>query len=465
MIRSIGPKGEHDMTVVDVHCHTFNADDLPVKGFVKRVVGNRRALVRAIGWSLDKVVQDMSSGAEENEELDRLLMSGPGSFEADEEPVMTQVEVEADMMLEELEREDPALAEEAGQEAARDPGSHTDEGGEPGEEGILDTLGDLRRYMKWAALFGKDRLALTRALIDLYQEVDLFTPMLVDFQGLEDTPKTTVLEQLELQEKISRLGVLGHLDAQVLPFVGFDPRRLGALPVVREAVRSYGCVGVKMYPPMGFLPFGNRDHPPYRMSHEDALGVDAALAEMYDWCSAEQVPITAHSNASNYADDSFRDHSQPANWQRVLERWPDLHLNLGHFGWGSRDRGWPDSISELMATFAGLYADIGNHELADLEETTTELARLFDGASTGTVRERFMFGTDWFMVASHRDFEEFLHRVRSAFAARFSDDVDRFMGGAALSFLGFDDPDNANNQRMRERYQILGVERPEWLAA
>lgn len=448
------------MTIVDIHCHTFNGDDLPVHGFVRAVAGQRSQLAKALAWSLDKVTQGMASGAEENAQLDRLLAAGPGGGqEGAEEPALSQADEDADELLDELNREDPLLADAAGNEAALDHGSASVGG--PGDEGFRDVYDDLRRYLKWAALFGKNRLALTRAMISAYGEVDLFTPMLVDFQGLRDRPKTGVLEQLELQEKISRLGILGHLDAQVLPFVGFDPRRAGGVALVQEAVRNYGCVGVKLYPPMGFLPWRNRDSQLPGMSRDDALVVDAALAELYGWCADNDLPITAHSNPTQFANENYRNFSNPDHWEVVLKEWPDLHLNLGHFGWSGFEHRWPQRTAALTAEYPGLYADIGNHDLADLTDTISKLQEIF--AASAMMRDRFMFGSDWYMVASHRDFEQFLVQVRDAYAGEFPEQLDRFMGGAALSFLGFDDPENANNQRTRARYQHHKIEPPAWL--
>ena len=220
---------------------------------------------------------------------------------------------------------------------------------------------------------------------------------------------------------------------------------------------------MKLYPPMGFRPFGNRDDIPHRMSIDDALGVDAALADLYSWCSDQQVPITAHSNPSNYAHKTFRSFSQPAGWESVLRRWPDLHLNLGHFGWGGRAEGVARQIAEMAATHKGLYADMGNHDLQSLDATMDQLQELFEGAATSTIRERFMFGTDWFMLANHPNFEEFYTQVRSAYDARFSVTTDRFMGGAALRFLGLDDAKNLNNIRVRERCAAISVAAPAWL--
>ena len=450
------------MTVVDIHCHTFNADDLPVKGFVKAVGGTRHWLARALASSLATVTQGMSSGAEEIRKLDRLIERGPAleSLEDLEPSALDQADLQADALLAQLQAENPVLADNAAREAATDPGSTADEG--PGLESLRDRAEELRRYLKWVALFGQDRLALTRALMELYPQVDLFTPLLVDFQGLEDQPKTTVLEQLELQERLSRLSMLGHFRAKVHPFVGFDPRRFGAVPLAQRAIAEFGCVGVKMYPPVGFLPIGNLDDRPEGMSEEEALGVEAALENLYAWCEDEQVPITAHSNPTNYARTSFRSNSSPQRWERVLQRWPDLHLSLGHFGWAESD--WPDRIAALMGAYPHLYADIGNHELDDLPATIDRLQGLFGQPETATARERFMFGTDWFMVASHHRYPQFLTEIRDHYAARFPNDLDAFMGQTALRFLGFDDPTNANTARVRARYAQYDVDPPDWLA-
>lgn len=455
------------MTIVDIHCHTFNADDLPVRGFVRRVAEDRTSLAKVLAWTLDKVTQGMASGAEEVAELDRLIEAGPGAFEVDEEPLMLQLDAESMEVLAELEAEHPVVVEEARSEVASDPaapgGPDSAVEGEviEGEEGLLDGVGDLRRYVRWAGLFGKNRLALTRALIAVYPEVDLFTPMLVDLLGLEDQAVTSVIQQLELQEKISRLGILGHFDAQVLPFVGCDPRRSDMVDLAQQAVEKFGCVGVKLYPLMGFLPFGNSDALPFRMTAEVAKLVDERLAKLFDWCAKDQVPITAHCNPTNYAHSSYKTYSSPANWDAVLSHWPSLHLNLGHFGWG--DSGWPDAICKLMAAHPGLYVDIGNHELNDLAGTMNKIAQLYAGDQTKALHGRFMFGTDWFMIASHRDFEQFLKLVRAAFNSQFPKDAASFMGEAALSFLGFDDPQNHNNQRTRARYEKYGVDPPAWL--
>ena len=445
------------MTVVDIHCHTFNADDLPVKGFVKRVVGSRLSLAAAVSWAVDAVVQQLANGADELEDLQRRLAGGPSRNERAEMTTMDIVDLEADELLARLEAEDPTLAAAAAAEARIDAAESDD----VPEEGVIDSARALRRFLKFAALFGKTRWQLTTALVDLYPGIDLFTPLLVDFQRLEDAPKTTMLEQFRLQEMISRLSLLGHMDAVVLPFVGFDPRRVGALALVREAITEYGCVGVKMYPPMGFRPWGNRDVPPHGMTIDDAIGVDDALSSLYEWCSEHHVPITAHGNPSNYAHASYRDFSHPRHWGRVLRKWPDLHLNLGHFGWGGLADGWPQEIAALTAERRGLYADIGNHSLQHLDGTIGELDAIF-GAHPEMGR-RFMFGTDWFMLAAHPDFEEFHTQVTDRFGKAFPDLLERFVGEAALEFLGFSEPTNRNAARVRERIRALGVDQPEWL--
>lgn len=459
-----------DIAVVDVHCHTFNASDVPVRGFIERVVGQRSALLAALAPAVDRAFQGAASGAEEIEELDRLLASEPGATREGVQagvPLRPQIRAEAADLVRELE---PDLARRADEEAAEDrrrprPTVIDEPGGDDGPE-MDDAPGlvDLQRYLEWVLLFGQRRLELTIALTEVYGGVALFTPLLVDFRGLGDAPRTSVEEQLQMQERISRLSLLGRLgSATILPFVGFDPRAPEALGVVQRAVHSLGCFGVKLYPPMGFLPIGNADRPPLGMSPEEAARVEETLGAFFDWCTSDDVPVTAHGNPSIAADETFLDFSAPQHWEQVLLRWPDLRLNLAHFGWSAWDVGWPQQISSLTARFPNLYADLGDQEPKDLAETVERLDVLYSDPETATVRDRVMYGSDWYMAARHAGFEGLLDLTREAYAARFGDLESRFLGGAALSFLGFDDAANHNRQRLVNRCAALGVEPPVWL--
>jgi predicted TIM-barrel fold metal-dependent hydrolase len=266
----------------------------------------------------------------------------------------------------------------------------------------------------------------------------------------------------------------GHM--QVHPFVGFDPlaelraRRAGdietPLGLVRDAVDRYGFVGVKVYPPMGWRPRGNRARP--GLSAPDAGHLDDIVDEFAGWCAANDVPVTAHGADTVHAAPGYAGFGSPSDWRAVLSRNPGLRLNLGHFG-GEADSGWPREIALATAEFPGLYADVGNHGLhhsAHADAYFTMLADLFADAATAQLSARLMYGSDWYMVAVQPEHQEFLSEYRRRYQDRFgADHTARFLAGNALAFLGFDDPGNANNRRLRERYRRFGRgDLPEWLA-
>ena len=459
------------MAIVDIHCHTFNGDDLPVKGFIKRVGGTKTSLVHLIDDLVDDKVQGHAPGlAKELEEVQKRLdpeLEGLEVMETEQ-----SLDEEAEAVFAEISAANVELVQAAQDELSAESTAPTEEG----LEGILDTFGDVKRWVKWALLFAKSRVKLTEILADTYGEVNLFTPMLVDLEpGLNDPAETSVHEQLQMQAEISKVSMLGKLrgspDARVHPFVGFDPRRAGAVEIVRDAVTDFGCVGVKMYPPMGFRPLGNLDHPlPEGMSAAEAEAVDATLRELYAFCVADEVPVTAHGNPTNFAAKAFDEFSSPDNWRSVLDEFPDLHLNLGHFGGsGEGDHAdWPAKIAALAGSFPHLYADIGNHDLDGLADYMSMLRGLFTAPATATMQSRLMFGTDWYMVANHRDFKEFLVEFRSEYGKAFPENQfpgarDDFMGGNALRFLGFDDSHSKNTQRVVKRYRDLNAAIPGWL--
>jgi predicted TIM-barrel fold metal-dependent hydrolase len=387
-----------------------------------------------------------------------------------------------DAELLDLQARSPALALRAAQDlAAEDARTATGE-----EEGPIDLVRALRRGVKWAKLFTKSRLDLTGVLTSSYPDVDLFCPMLVDLgAALGDSAKTTIRQQVILQEKISRLSMLGLLpwptSARVHPFVGFDPRhevrsrRAGdietPLDVAKDAVHRFGFVGVKVYPPMGFRPINNVAVGD--VTAGEAAELDGVLGDLYSWCETEQVPITAHCNDSNYASEASEKAgvAGPDGWIEVLGKYPELHLNLGHFGGANpaeQPTGWIYRIAEAATPANFLFADTGNHKIYDQAVAQPYLNRLqeiFGSTKSKTMQQRLMYGSDWFMLAVYPEWEQFLSTYRDLYRAKFDEaETDAFLGGNALRFLGFGDPANKNNRRLWQRYQKYAPNQlPDWL--
>jgi len=95
-----------------------------------------------------------------------------------------------------------------------------------------------------------------------------------------------------------------------------------------------------------------------------------------------------------------------------------------------------------------------------------QLDEMFAAAETAAVQERIMFGSDWFMEALHPQADQFLTQYEAFFGDWGSKDVEGFLGRRALEFLGFDDSQNQNAQRLRQRYEQYAPDNiPTWLAA
>jgi predicted TIM-barrel fold metal-dependent hydrolase len=232
----------------------------------------------------------------------------------------------------------------------------------------------------------------------------------------------------------------------------------------------YGFVGVKVYPQMGWRPSGNQ--PRIGLSDSDAAELDRVVDDLFTWCEAEHVPITAHCADSNYADPLFVGFGGPDDWIPVLRRYPALHINLGHFGGDVKDGatdGWPWKIARAAGESPGLFADVGNRRVDDDAVAAAYfdmLAHMWVTPATAAMADRLMYGSDWYMLAINPEHNQFLARYRDLYTDRFG--VERaagFLGGNALSFLGFNNASNRNAQRLFARYQRFAPDHvPAWLA-
>ncbi|MGI8519962.1 MAG: amidohydrolase family protein [Actinomycetota bacterium] len=473
-------------TVVDVHCHTFNGDDLPVQGFVQRVLLDDVATLRLVSWALDRIGQHGTPGYEEERgSLDRLLSQQTRIAAPRTLLVQPTFEHDVENYFGVAQRERPDLVTAAeGEMTGNSVSPALIEGLSP-----AGALKNARRAIAWAVLLCQSRLEISQRLVHTYPEVQLFVPMTVDMAiGLKDHPEVSPCQQIELQEKISRLSMLGLLrensQAKLHPFIGFDPRSeyrsravgdiVSSLDVVKSAIMDFGFVGIKLYPPMGFRPIDNV--PTCDMDEQQARGVDEILRELYTWCADEDVPITAHCNSSNEARHDYQWNSSPQLWEKVLDRHGELRLNLGHFG-GFRSEVksdkpetlWPREIAELATRFPNVYADTGHHRIDDAASTESYFRMLSDlfggnGPQVAPIKGRVMYGSDWLMLALVPDASLYLHRYRDTFEQYFGEkSIARFMGGAALEFLGLTDDGNKNRQRLTARYRRYQVQPPDWL--
>jgi hypothetical protein len=118
------------------------------------------------------------------------------------------------------------------------------------------------------------RIVLAQLYLDTFcpsagRNVDLIFAAMVDYDWWlteGDAPLTQIKEQVKLMEQFSILsGGRIHGFAPFCPLrevahrAGHGGEELGwsSLAFVQDAVLNHGCVGVKLYPPMGFAPYGN----------------------------------------------------------------------------------------------------------------------------------------------------------------------------------------------------------------
>ena len=514
--------------VIDAHCHVFNASDLPVGGFVQRVVlgdpehqvvlgPDPRASRAALPYLAALLIQLLSGPAPTAESelaaIERGGMPAPRSIAG--RPTETDVE-----------RLRSALEAVFDPSAARGASDRAPDGGDLSEEGrvifarivadetgidpaaterrrgaartdaiargLLVGDGVISRHVQWARLLTRPRREIIASAVELYgggAGVTLFTPSLVDYtQWLEDEPRSDIEDQIRVMERIQRL----PMGAAVHCFAPYDPwrqivdeeagRSPSALELVAWAVREMGFVGVKLYPPMGFLPTGNaeaRQNYPARAVaiREFPRKLDAALDRLYGWAAEESVAIMAHTANSNGAAEGYSVRAHPDGWRPVLARYPGLRLNLAHFG-GFDERGpddslegtWEVAVGRLISEGRGeVYADVSYLSEVFAESSQDERQRMIAPALKDFVQEydpdlnHLMYGSDWIMLGREAGHGAYLHRVTALFedVVREGAELRRFLGGNAARFLGLR-PGDAGRARLEAYYAKHHLD-PSWL--
>ncbi|MER7555875.1 amidohydrolase family protein [Nocardioides sp. NPDC126508] len=577
--------------VVDCHSHIFNAEDIPIDGFLKRRMPVPSLLTGVFSGPLDRLASWRAPGEEEAARLLVLIRNALDGLEA--APEATRPEIVSDAELDTRlvqylsvartvpDEGRPVVPEAAGAPedmiekliagAAPEQLAELDEwlGEEPAEEG-LEGLVDLRR--KAAALregarrlrdaltlITQPRHVVAARLAETYDEARLFVPALVDFdRTARDEPSTPVAQQIAIHSLVAKLSVVGGIpgarDVRIHPFAAFCPYRevetselagwdvgsgepcpyvpygdpvakdpldrfmpgmrfdpgrarplrkptgpwasarldlrgvTRSLDLVRHAIELGGFLGVKLYPPSGFLPIGNV----FRFGERVGAPLDAALRALYRYCEDMEVPILTHASHSNGFQDGYDDLASPAGWAQVLREYAGLRLCFGHFGhlYGvaagepvPRADSWPMRYLALMDEHEHVYADVGCSRYA----FDAAYRRRFDaflgailGSSAGAGagvdeveakrRRRLMFGSDYWMNTLDGKPAEALNEFSRGIERQFgAETVEQFRGGNALRWLGLTDekdqidPESRSHRRLVDFYGEQPL--PDWLRA
>lgn len=482
---------------IDVHCHVFNARDLPIASFVLDVVLEGQpvgglpliplvTLVSLImnrsAWSPQRELRDLDSGRTPADgdsiqaDVERAaadlvtntreaaafrqqaveLLSGDGErLAARAAPGGGDFE-----LLERLADRDPGRAARslALSSRGRMAALPTD-----AARGVTAVEDEVTGVFRLAQLVTRPRTELVRRLITLPArnggDVALLVPALIDYGKWLNEESSPLRDQIDVMSAIARRPG----PYAVHPYVPFCPWRQmvdpGLLAMVKDAVEQRGFIGVKLYPVMGFLPYGNAEADPaayparLRQTGPDwATRLDQGLAALYDWCVAEDVPVMAHCSYSQFPNPAAGQRGSPDAWRPVLERWPGLRLNLGHFGgfWnlaGGEPNGWTTTIVAMMKTYPTLYADLSDYD-AVVERTAEQKAMneaVLSALNTvldsqgGPARSRLMYGTDWVMLSRAPGAEGYYEGMRTGLTGRLAMDAVQtagFMGMNAARFLG-----------------------------
>lgn len=244
-------------------------------------------------------------------------------------------------------------------------------------------------------------------------------------QGIEQT----IDSERNFQEQIGMiLDCKKSLKNKVLPFFVIDPRRKGIFDMfLRHVVEEKNFKGVKIYCPNGYTP-----------TDPMLFGIQEGDECVYSICERLGIPIIAHCSRGGFATyqkairvsghimdkdlqnilpvhdfvlefDHDLDHrnsmvyevcarlNHPRLWELVLERYPNLKLDLAH--WGGESAEWRGMITEMLRKYPNLYTDLACTEEKYFLEQVKELT----DTSKEFLHEKVLYGSDYHILMLFSD--------------------------------------------------------------
>jgi len=245
----------------------------------------------------------------------------------------------------------------------------------------------------------------------------------------------------------------------VYPFIAIDPRREGIIDkFINQIYAENIFCGVKLYTPNGYSP------------------ADTDLMKpggLYDFCVQHNVPITAHHSFSGFAtplssveiDGLIYDKgvqevhgyvslskvfsaswvqeratrfNHPDIWEKVMEKYPTLKLNLAHFAYGNAE--WQKKIYRMISNpkYVNMHTDLSCWcNLKDQDNDEIGLQSFYDlyyKNASEYVKGKILYGSDFYLDLIYTDsLSSYLSNFNEVFPA---DEFKRIAFTNAKRFLG-----------------------------
>lgn len=289
---------------------------------------------------------------------------------------------------------------------------------------ILDPLtnAQLNRYIKFIDIskLGKQQKIFENIMFQ-YPKGTEFIVLSIDMSAMgAGKIRNGYLSQLKELSEVAK-------QYKIYPFVHIDPNNNSYLFNYNYAIHELGFMGVKLYPPAScHLPNDNK------------------LKQIYDLCEIDNIPIISHCSyqSPNHYRGSIKEiknkldkaciayydkmsktelcglFTQPQNYISVLKNYPNTNICLAH--WGSEKaweqyinnptdkENWFYLIKEMLYQYDNLYTDI-SFTLSNPEYMSVLKVLL---SQDKKIRERVMFGSDYYMVETKCSEKQFIFDLR-----------------------------------------------------
>jgi predicted TIM-barrel fold metal-dependent hydrolase len=465
---------------IDVHAHFFNASDVPVRGFVAECIGHSQKpplqqLIELLAPLLEALALAAPTAADELRQLrafDRTVQ-GQSSTEVSQRFAML-IDAERELAARRLAKVIGGTALERALLAMKTPPGGPTRRGTLSPTEIRDIVDRTRRPSPRAAARSSGlaspaevadgfiaflfyMLSMRASNLEVYHEtfssgtnafgIDLVLGALVDFDYWIDCPRRSAHEdQLAVHARLAQAR-----PTYFKPLVAYNPwtdiQQAGAgLARVEKAITD-GFVGVKIYPPIGFMPAGNAvNYPPTSKKHPNLMELDRVLKKFLDKCAEIGAPVLAHTARTNGRDDHHDEFGGPDGWRTLIDGYAAdagvATIDFGHFGGGA----WMQDFAMLMKDKYDrqLYGDLSFRQDLMCPQTPDELCRdardnLRDALNVTiengeTVADRVMFGTDWLMISLLEGWPDYPALLLESLQAIASpDEVDKIFGQNAIN--------------------------------